>query len=75
MRWSLPALTWASSFTSALRVASAVGIPSIVNGLCWGALAQAISWARVRARVVFWVLILGLGAFWGYLMLIIAAGM
>ncbi len=42
------------------------GLPSIVNGLAWGALAEVVAWARVRARWLFWVLVLGLGGAWAY---------
>jgi hypothetical protein len=43
-------------------------LPSVVNGVFWGALAQGIAWARVRARVVFWVLVLGVGLYWSWLL-------
>lgn len=41
-------------------------IPAVANGLFFGLLAELIAWSRVRARVLFWVIVLGLGSLWVY---------
>ena len=41
-----------------------VAVPSVVNGFACGALAEGIAWARTRARVLFWLLVLGPALYW-----------
>ncbi len=45
-------------------------VGAIVNGLFWGAFAEWVAWARIRARPLFWVLVLGLGAYWALLLVL-----
>jgi hypothetical protein len=59
LRWTMP--VWAGNVLL-------LPLPSVVNGFFWGAVAERIAWARVHARVFFWVLVLGLGVYWCFLL-------
>lgn len=40
-----------------------ISLAAVVNGACWALLLELVRWARVRARPIFWTLLLVIGLY------------